>query len=295
MQPNTVPNSIIEASLPCPPRALWHELPPSLGSGIPNRVRSARPIPPRSIVTDLLPLHPPSFSIGAGELRPTTWTAPDREPILLEPAEPASTGINPRFPACAPAMQSLPRVPVGAELGMWTATDDTVPSIACCQFARSNDPVLPSVGAKQSAVAAVLAPAQSAWNLTNTFFTPRRSILPPEPAMRPLPKPEAGSRPLAAAKVWPTQTAEIVDNKPWKLVENGRPVIAGCPPVVQILAHQLAKPRPAADLRPQFVFEDTVSAWTTVPNSFVRRIDTEFFTDAATLVSLSLPLPALAH
>lgn len=288
-------NSANEAPPPCPPRALWHELPPSLGSGIPARVRSARPIPPRSLVTDLLPLRPPGFRISLGELRQSAWTAPDQEPTALELAEPAIVAIQPRFPACAAAAPTLPRTPMGAELGMWTATDDSVPSVACCQFANSTQPVLPLVGAVQMPVSALVAPQQASWQLSHTFFTPRRSIQAPEPTMRPLAKPEAAARPVAPAALRPARTAGFVEDQPWKVLENGKPAVPGCSNLAPAPEQQLSEPRPPIALRPKVEFQDPFPPWETVPNSFVRRIEIEFFTEAATLVALSSPLPALAH
>jgi hypothetical protein len=135
-------NPINEAQLPCSARALWQEPPPSLGSGIPARIRSARPIPPRSRVTDLLPLHPPSFYIDHGELRQTVWTAPDLPGVSLPEGEPAAANLPTEFPAFAAQVLSVPQIPASADLGNWTAIFDAVPSIPSSGFSNSISPSL---------------------------------------------------------------------------------------------------------------------------------------------------------
>ena len=293
---NTTPGNhttIDESSLPCPPRALWHDLPPSLGSGIPARIRGARPIPPRSWVTDFLPLHPPSFHVGRGGLRQSTWTSSDREHVFLAPAEPLAVKFNLEFPPLAEALSHTPQVPPAAELSAWTLTDRSVPSVPPSPFATSIQPLFPSIGSRR-AIGVVVAPAQASWTLNNTFFTPQRRIAPRPAAMRPLPVPESGARPMAPARVRPTQIAGIVDHHPWKLAENPKPRISLCDNVVQVPSQQLANPRPAVAPLPKSVFQNTFPTWKTAPNSFVRRIQLEFFTEEATLVAISAPLPPLA-
>jgi len=298
---STLSESILPASipddaepLPCPPRALWHDLPPSLGSGIPARIRSARPIPPRSPVTDFLPLHRPVFHIGKAELLLAKWSAPDREHTFLESAAPAPVQLETEFPSFAEPVRSTPRIPGGAELGSFSAPDQRVPVVQQGEFSNSTQPVLPVFGS-QPHLAVPEAPAQLAWQLSNTFFTPRRRIAQPEPEMRPLPAPQSGSRPLAGVRVRPTQMAGIIERRPWQVADLPKPVIPNCINVVQEPTHQLSHPRPAISLRPRSVFQDTVPGWLSVPNSYVRRIEIEFRTETAGSVALSSPLPALAR
>jgi hypothetical protein len=287
-------NSVNQPRLPCPARSLWQEPPPSLGSGIPARIRSARPITPRSSVTDLLRLHPPSIRLGKGELRQAEWKTPDHAPAGLESPAPAAVGLDTKFPTLVSPIESRLRVPVGAELKSWIAPDHTIPFVGSCTFSSSDQLVFPRTSSRRP-VDVQVAPVHTAWRLTSTFFTPSRRIAQPEPAMRPLPAPEYGSRPVAAALVRPTRTAGIIDNEPWKLANIVRPLVPDCLHVVQESEQQLARPRPATSLRPRSVFQDTVPTWRTVPNSYVRRIEIQFRGDAAASVSLSTPLPLAAH
>ena len=296
MHENTTPGNLTtidESSLPCPPRALWHDLPPSLGSGIPARVRSARPIPPRSWVTDFLPFHLPSFHVGRGGLRPAIWTPADQEQILLASAEPLAAKSNPEFPPLAQALSHAPQVPPVADLGSWTPTDRSVPSVPPCHFASSTQPVLPLARARLS-IGVIIAPAQASWTLNNTFFTPPRRIKPRQATMRPLPAPESGARPMAPALLRPTQVAGIVDDNPWKLADNRKPAVLPCENVVQVPPQQLANPRPALAPLPRSVFQNTFPTWKTAPNSYLPRIQLQFFTEEATLVAISAPLRPLA-
>jgi hypothetical protein len=287
-------NPINEAQLPCPARALWQEPPPSLGSGIPARIRSARPIPPRSRVTDLLPLHPPSFYIDHGELRQTVWTAPDLPGVSLPEGEPAAVNLPTEFPTFAAQVLSAPQIPASADLGNFTATFDAVPSIPCSGFSGSIAPSLPA-GGSQRPIGVCVAPAQASWQLTSTSFTPRRQIVAPEPAMRPLPVPESGCRPVGAVAVRPTRMAGIVEHRPWKLVENPQPSLPVGENVAPVPGHRLANAHPAKSLSPRSVFHDTTPTWKTFPNSYVRRIEIGFFAGSAAAIAISPPLPPIAH
>jgi hypothetical protein len=280
--------------MPCPARPLWQEPPPSLGSGIPARVRSARPIPPRSRVTDLLPLHAPSFFIGQGDLRQTAWIAPDQPSLKLEAAEPAAVDLHTQYPSLAAPLLTTPQVPASADLANWTAADPTVPSIASCEYASSRPLAFPASGSQRSTGVVVASP-DSSWQLSSTFFTPRRRIASPEPAMRPLPVPESYCRSAASLALRPTRMAGIVDNQPWKLVHNLTPSIADCQNVAPQPAHQLANAHPIEVLRPRSVFHDTVPTWKTVPNSYLRRPESGFLAHSASSVCISPPLLAAAH
>jgi hypothetical protein len=287
-------NSETGAQLPCPARSLWQDPPPSLGSGIPGRIRSARPIPPRSSVTDLLPLRSPGIRIGKGGLHQAEWTAPDQGPSIILSTGPAAIILETAFPAVARASRTAPQVPAAADLAAWTGPDGAIPVVAGCDFSSSGQPILPSGGARR-AVNFLVAPVQATWKLTNTFFTPMGRITQPEPSLRPLPAAESGSRPVAAPPVRPTRTAGIIDHAPWKLAEIGLPVVANCPQVINELEQQLARPRPARCLSPRAVCEDMVPGWRSAPNSYVRRIEIELPGGKAAWVSISRPLPLAAH
>jgi hypothetical protein len=287
-------NPLDENPLPCPAKPLWQEPPPSLGSGIPARVRSARPIPPRSRVTDLLPLHPPSFFISQGELRQPAWAAPDQPSIRLKDAEPAAVNLHTEYPSFATPVSTTPQIPASADLADWTAADPTVPSIAFCEYASSRPLAFPAAGSQRSTAIVVAAP-DSSWQLSSTFFTPRRRIPAPEPAMRPLPVPESYCRPVASQAVRPTQIAGIVEDRPWKLVHNLTPIIADGQAVAPEITHQLANAHPIEVLRPRSVFHDTVPTWKTVPNSYVRRLEIRFLAHSASAVCISKPLLPAAH
>jgi hypothetical protein len=273
---------------------LWQEPPPSLGSGIPARVRSARPIPPRLRVTDLLPLHPPSFFIGQGELRQPAWAAPDQPSLKLKDGEPAAVDFQTEYPSFASPVSTTPQVPASAELANWTAADPTVPSIASCEYASSRPLAFPAAGSQRSTGIVVAAPDPS-WQLSSTFFTPRRRIAAPEPAMRPSPVPESYCRPVASQSVRPTQIAGIVEDRPWELVHNLTPIIAAGQNVAPQPTHQLSNVHPIEVLRPRSVFHDTVPTWKTVPNSYVRRLEIAFLVHSASSVCISQPLVAAAH
>jgi len=283
-----------EAPPPCPHRSLWQEPPPSLGSGIPGRIRSARPIPPRSQVIDLLPLHAISFYIGQGELRRTGWSAPDQPAVPLKEAEPAAVDPHTQYPSLAAPLLSSPQVSASADLAIWTAADETAPAIPSCEFASSRPLSFPAGGSLRP-TGVVMALSDASWQLTSSFFTPRRRIASPEPAMRPLRAPESYCRAESPIVVRPTLMAGMVDNRPWKPVENAKPSVADCQNLTPEPWQKLAKAHPFKALSPQSVFDETVPTWMTVPNSYVRRIEFGFLAQSASSVRISKPLLAIAH
>ena len=288
-----------DAPPPCPHRSLWQEPPPSLGSGIPGRVRSARPIPPRSRVMDLLPLHAISFYIDQGELRPSVWSAPDQPAVPLKQSEPAAADPHTQYPSLAAPLLSSPQVSASADLATWadqkaTAADKTAPAIPSCEFASSRPLSFPAGGPLRP-TGVVIALSDASWQLTSSFFTPRRRIASPEPAMRPLRAPESYCRAAAPIGVRPTRMAGIVDDRPWKPVENAKPSVADCQNLTPEPWYKLAKAHPFKALSPQSVFHETVPTWMTVPNSYVRRIEYGFLAQSASSVRISKPLLAIAH
>jgi hypothetical protein len=283
-----------EAPPPCPHKSLWQEPPPSLGSGIPGCIRSARPIPPRSGVIDLLPLHAISFYIGRGEPRPSVWSAPDRPAVPLKEAEPAAVDPHTQYPSLAALLLSSPQVSASADLAIWTSADQKAPSVAPCEFASSRPLSFPAGGFLRP-TGVVLALSDASWQLTSSFFTPRRRIASPEPAMRPLRAPESHCRAASPMVVRPTRMAEMVDHRPWKVVDNAKPIIADCQHLTPEPWRQLANALPFKALSPQSVFQETVPTWLTVPNSYVRRVEFGFLAQSASSVRISQPLPAIAH
>ena len=201
--------------------------------------------------------------------------------------------VNTQFPSLAALFLSSPQVSASAELAIWTSPDQQAPSVPPCDFASSRPLSFPAAGSLRP-TGVVIALSEASWQLNSTFFTPRRRIASPG-AMRPLRAPESYCRAAAPLVVRPTRMAGIVDNRPWKSLDNGKPSIAECQNLTPEPWHQLAKAHPFKALSPSSIAHATLPMWMTVPNSYVRRIEFGFLAHSASSVRISQPLLAIAH